>query len=82
MKKIILSILTATSVLPLMAQRYVIVDDDQPILASEIDRISYEANPKFHDDMLLEQLAKDLTVHSGTTADRFCRFATVLHIPC
>lgn len=45
MKKIILSILTATSVLPLMAQRYVIVDDDQPILASEIDRISYEANP-------------------------------------
>lgn len=78
MKKIILSILTATSVLPLMAQRYVIVDDDQPILASEIDRISYEANPKFYDDMLLEQLASDPKTSLFTQALRLTGFADSL----
>ena len=78
MKKIILSILTATSVLPLMAQRYVIVDDDQPILASEIDRISYEANPKFHDDMLMEQLASDPKTSLFTQALRLTGFADSL----
>lgn len=59
MKKVILTILAAGLLQSASAQQYVIVDGELPIIASDISKITYEADDQFASTLLDAQLAAD-----------------------
>lgn len=59
MKKVILTILAAGLLQSASAQQYVIVSGEPPIIASDISKITYEADDQFASTLLDAQLAAD-----------------------
>lgn len=59
MKKILISIFAAACMMPTTAQRYVLVNDEAPIPASEVQRITYGVDPQFESKLLPGRLASD-----------------------
>ncbi len=52
MKKLMLSLATAALAVPAAAQQYIVVNGETPVLADDVERITYEQNDQF-DQMLL-----------------------------
>ena len=59
MKKLILSFAVAVLCGPATAQQYIIVDNEMPILASDVDKITYEQDEQFGSRLLPAVLAAD-----------------------
>ena len=59
MKKLILSFAVAMLCVPATAQQYIIVDNETPILASDVDKITYEQDEQFSSSLLTSVLAAD-----------------------
>ena len=59
MKKLILSFAVAMLCVPATAQQYIIVDNETPILASDVDKITYEQDEQFSSSLLPSVLAAD-----------------------
>ena len=59
MKKLILSFAVAVLCVPTTAQQYIIVDNETPILVSDVDKITYEQDEQFSSRLLPAVLAAD-----------------------
>ena len=59
MKKLILSFAVAVLCVPTTAQQYIIVDNETPILVSDVDKITYEQDEQFSSSLLPAVLAAD-----------------------
>lgn len=57
MKKALLSLATLAVALPTMAQQYIIVYNEMPVLASDVEKITYERYEQFADILLPARLA-------------------------
>ena len=59
MKKQLFSIAVTVLCLPVAAQQYIVVNDELPIPASDVEKITYEQNHEFHACFLPNILAED-----------------------
>jgi hypothetical protein len=59
MKKLLCAIAVVALCVPAAAQQYIIVDDELPILASDVDQITYEQDSQFEAHLLPGLLAAD-----------------------
>ena len=59
MKKLILSFVVAVLCVSVTAQQYIIVDNETPILVSDVDKITYEQDEQFSSRLLPAVIAAD-----------------------
>ena len=59
MKKLILSFAVALLCVPTTAQQYIIINNETPILVSDVDKITYEQDEQFSSHLLPAVLAAD-----------------------
>lgn len=59
MKKLLLSVAVAALCTATTAQQYIIVDDEIPVLATDVDKITYEQDDQFESRLLPDVLAAD-----------------------
>ena len=80
MKKLLLPIAVAALCTTTTAQQYIIVNGEMPVLATDVEKISYEEDARFKDDLLDGALAADAKTTLFSQALQLTGLADTLRI--